>query len=248
MTQTTQNTGGAMSHPAVQLRRFYALAAVRKGPDHEMCKICGSSGPVGVVAWHSSACPFWTKQMPTAREAQICDAAPGVYQFEHDPLTRIEALTAERDELRRACDALANKAARRRRKLNKYIKRAQQAEAQVAHWCEITKGLQRISSWGHIRDANTDGLPVTITIEYPQDKQTFNWNAKDLRLIGDSGDNLPTSASALLARMERQREALEALFDAPLRYNDNRIEIDCADHADAMRRVANARATLAEDK
>jgi hypothetical protein len=39
-------------------------------------------------------------------------------------------------------------------------------------------------------------------------------------------------------------KALASLIDAPLRYNDNRVEIDCADHSDAMARVRSARAVL----
>lgn len=39
-------------------------------------------------------------------------------------------------------------------------------------------------------------------------------------------------------------KALEALVSLPVRYNGNRIEIDCASHSDAMERVRNARALL----
>lgn len=50
----------------------------------------------------------------------------------------------------------------------------------------------------------------------------------------------------LIAAAEDMRDALVALVEAPLRYSGASIEIDCADHADAMERVRKARAALAK--
>lgn len=46
------------------------------------------------------------------------------------------------------------------------------------------------------------------------------------------------------AEIERLREALRALVDAPLTYNSACIEIECNSHQDAMERVRNARTAL----
>ena len=56
------------------------------------------------------------------------------------------------------------------------------------------------------------------------------------------------AAEAQLATLRQQNDnlvnVLKALVEAPLRYNDKRIEIDCESHADAMARVSKARAAF----
>ena len=47
-----------------------------------------------------------------------------------------------------------------------------------------------------------------------------------------------------LAKLIAVAEAAPSLVTAPLRYNDKRIEIDCASHADAMERVRKVRTAL----
>lgn len=56
------------------------------------------------------------------------------------------------------------------------------------------------------------------------------------------------SAATLAGAYVELADAMDSLVSAPLRYNDNRIEIDCADHLDAMRRVRAAREALAKAK
>jgi hypothetical protein len=51
---------------------------------------------------------------------------------------------------------------------------------------------------------------------------------------------------SLTSRVAELEGALERLVSEPLRYNGNRIEIDCASHADAMERVKKARAAIAK--
>lgn len=52
--------------------------------------------------------------------------------------------------------------------------------------------------------------------------------------------------TALKSENEKLRVALSDLVSDPLRYNGNRIEIDCASHAAAMGRVMRARVALAK--
>jgi len=59
---------------------------------------------------------------------------------------------------------------------------------------------------------------------------------------------LAREVMALTAQLAACREALSDLVAEPLRYNDNRIEIDCASHAAAMGRVRRARAALEPGK
>lgn len=61
-------------------------------------------------------------------------------------------------------------------------------------------------------------------------------------------DRAVAEASELRQQVAELRAALVSLVDQPLRYNDARVEIDCASHADAMERVRVARAVLGRTK
>ena len=58
-------------------------------------------------------------------------------------------------------------------------------------------------------------------------------------------DRLASENAVLRQTNAELRVALQSLTLAPVRYNDKTIEIDCFSHADAMDRVARARAILA---
>lgn len=59
-------------------------------------------------------------------------------------------------------------------------------------------------------------------------------------------DSLKNLYEKLASRSLNLEEALMGLVNQPLRYNANRIEIDCNDHGDAMARVRIASAALAK--
>lgn len=59
-------------------------------------------------------------------------------------------------------------------------------------------------------------------------------------------DRLAAENARLRQECAELRVCLMSLVEAPLRYNDKRLEIDCFSHEDAMERVRLARAALAK--
>jgi hypothetical protein len=67
-------------------------------------------------------------------------------------------------------------------------------------------------------------------------------------LLAELGGMYPEKAAnaALIAAAPELLEALELLIALPVQYNNNRIEIDCGSHGEAMAIVRKARAAVAK--
>ncbi len=93
-------------------------------------------------------------------------------------------------------------------------------------WKTTGKGPSRL--WDLREHPNRFGIGDARFTGWPNEK----WDA----MQGANGRLMAASPDLLAALLE--------LVDRPLRYNGNNIEIECADHADAMKRVQAARAAI----
>lgn len=92
-------------------------------------------------------------------------------------------------------------------------------------------------------DQHTPG-PWTVS-EYMDDGRLGVLSEKNEILCAVSVGLKPADA-ALIAAAPDLLEALELMVALPVRYNANRIEIDCGSHGEAMEIVRKARAAVAK--
>lgn len=97
--------------------------------------------------------------------------------------------------------------------------------------------------------------PDILSLVADSHRQVYDWKlVAQIAVSDEGGENInPVEAKANAARLalcwnkfDELTEALRGLIAAPVLYNGNKIEIECMDHADAMRRVFKARALLAD--